>query len=378
MLMRNQAIIKMPEKLRLKKNAILRIIRRNGPMGRLEVARSLHMSNSRVCEFIQIMIDDGLLLEDHKGSDRRGRRGVPVRVNPDYGTILGFDMEALRLRMVSCDFAGQLIDQYQKKLKPAGSRQELLDQLLAFITSGFRKLGQHRDIIGLGLATAGLTDPRRGVILHYDMLEAARDLPLRDLVQSQIKVPCWMGGNINSLTVAEWMSGAARGLQNFICFAVRSGIGAGIFLNGKLYVGHHGLAGEAGYSVVPNSSQPAQWKYLQKIVSESALGVDSESGKLELSSNQIQRMGDLLGAQLASMVAMLDVEAVILAGGLIRPDGPLHEPMVRAFQRFAVPELASTQLRVAELGPFGAAIGAAHCCFQDRYPMAPPTDRARM
>lgn len=360
----------MSEKLQFKKNAILRTIRRQGPMGRLDVSRAVQISNSRVCDLVGEMLEDGMLLEDHNGEDRRGRRGVPVRVNPDYGVVIGFDMEALRIRLVACDFAGQLVWQKQQKLGKVTSRAKLLDRLMDCIADGIDEFGRNRKILGIGLAAAGVTDTRRGVILHYDMLEAARDLPLRDLVATQTGLPCRMEDNINALAVAEWMSGAAQGLSDFICLAVRSGVGAGLFLNGRLHTGFRGLAGEAGYTIVPRQRASSQWKFLQNIVSEQALGVDLDKADHSLSPPRAARAGELLGAQLASMAALLDPQAIILAGELIQPTGPLYDAMIRSLRRFLLPELAdSLQLLPAQLGPYAAAIGAAHRCFQSLYPI---------
>jgi predicted NBD/HSP70 family sugar kinase len=340
-------------------------------MGRLDVARAAGISNSRVCDLVQDMLDEGLVIEDNPGQDRRGRRGVPLRINPRYGTLLGFDLEALRLRMVACDFAGGLLDERQEKLGPVDSRQELLERLQSFIEGSIAEMKPNRKLRGIGLATAGVTDTQRGIVLHYDMLDVARDLPLRDLVASQTGLPCWMESNINALAIAEWMDGAARGLENFICFAVRSGVGAGIVLNGRLHTGHRGLAGEAGYVVVPGGSSPSQWKYLQQLVSERALGIDTEGSSPQLSTARADRAGELLGSQLASMVALLDVQAVVLAGQLVQPEGELYEPLLRSFRRFVLPELAdSTHLLPAQLGPYAAAIGAAHGCFQGLHPTA--------
>ena len=82
--------------------------------------------------------------------------------------------------------------------------------------------------LGIGLAASGVIDTRRGVILHYDLIPQAVDLPLRDLVSEHVGLPCVMENNIRAMTLAEWTLGAARGLSSFVCMAVRSGVGAGV------------------------------------------------------------------------------------------------------------------------------------------------------
>jgi predicted NBD/HSP70 family sugar kinase len=362
---------KISEKVKSKKNLLMRSIRRNGSMGRLDLARQLQLSNSRVCDFVQEMLDDRLLTENHAGSDRRGRRGVPVELNPEFGHFVGFDMEAKRLRLILVDFSGHILWKKQEKLFAPNDRSGLIDCLLKFIEKGMKEIHkQSKKILGIGLAGAGVVDSKRGVLIHYDLLEAASDIPLRDLVANATGLPCIMEDNIRALTLAEWISGSAQHLHSFICLAVRSGVGAGIVLNNKLFTGSHGFAGEAGFLPVTVGSQASQWKFLHNVVSEQALQADIEATDFNLSAGKAKRAGELLGAHLAAMATMFDPEGIVLAGELIQPASPLYDTMIRTFHRFVLPDIADrVKLLPARLGPFAAALGATHKCFQMLYPV---------
>ncbi len=354
-----------------KRHRLLRQIRHQGRVGRLELARILGISNSRVCDLVQSMIDDGLLIEERDAGKRRGRQGSPVQLNPDYGHIAGFDMEAKRLRLVITDFAGDSVWQDHLKLSPPTSRRKIIETVLDFITKGLRSFRRrNRKLLGLGLAANGVIDIERGFILHYDLVPAVRDLPLRDLVADRIKLPCCIDDNIRALTIAEWMHGAAQQLHSFICLAVRSGVGAGIVIDGRLHVGSHGFAGEPGYMPLPFGAENRKWKHLQNVVSETALGVDTEATDFALDKTQAREAGEILGAQMAGMASLLDPQAIVLAGGLVKPEQLLWNPMLRAFRQLVLPELAErVQILPARLGPFAAAIGAAHRCFEMLFPV---------
>ena len=72
------------------------------------------------------------------------------------------------------------------------------------------------------------------------------------------------------------------------------------------------------------------------------------------------------------MKAARTLSAALVAGTLIQPDGPLYDSMVRTFRRFVLPDIADrVQLLPARLGPFAAALGATHRCFQMLYPSEP-------
>ena len=92
-------------------------------------------------------------------------------------------MEAKRLRLVATDFAGDTVWETHQKLTPPASRRKLIEVVLTFIGKGLKEIrGRYRNVLGIGLAANGIIDARRGLILHYDLVPAATDMPLRDLV----------------------------------------------------------------------------------------------------------------------------------------------------------------------------------------------------
>jgi predicted NBD/HSP70 family sugar kinase len=121
---------------------------------------------------------------------------------------------------------------------------------------------------------------------------------------------------------------------------------------------------------LPTAANAANWKNLQQTVSESALGVDVETKDSSLSDNAARRAGELIGSQLATMAALLDPEAILLAGGMLHPDGPLWPHVLASFRQTALAELIErVQILPARLGPFAAAAGAAHRCLYELFPV---------
>ncbi len=359
------------EKKRGQYARVLRCLRREGPLGRLQLGRRLGVSKSRICALAQEMVDAGLLVEDLDRPERRGRRPVPLRLNPARGCFLGFDFEAQRMRLAAVDFAGQVRWREQRKFKPPADRARLIERLLAAIERGLDRIRQEAPPpLGIGIAAPGIIDQAAGVLVRSDFIPAASNLPLRDLAASRTGLPCSMDHNIRAYALTEWTSGAAQRLSSFICLAVRSGVAAAVVQDGRLLAGAHGLAGEVGHAPVPSEKPASQWKAFQDVVSEHALGVDAEAKGFALSPARARRAGELVGAQAAALAAVFDPEAVVLAGALVQPDGPLWPALERAFHRFMLPDLADrVRLLPSRVGPFAAAIGAAHQCFQRLYPV---------
>src|SRR5205823_5116160 len=159
------------------------------------------------------------------------------------------------------------------------SRDAVVDQILSFVAAGVQEIGsKFGKPLAFGIAASGVIDAKRGTILHYDLLPHFADVPLRELIARQVALPCVMDNNIRAMTLAEWVGGAAKGLSTFMCVAVRSGVGAGLVLNGRLRGGSHGFGGEIGYMLAPTGNGNGNgWKSLQQFVSESALGIDIEA-----------------------------------------------------------------------------------------------------
>jgi predicted NBD/HSP70 family sugar kinase len=297
---------------------------------------------------------------------------VVVRLNPAFGQLIGFDMEAKRFRIVVTDFAGEILWQHRQALKPPRSRQKLIDEISGFISESMGEIRQRfANPIGIGVAASGVIDHRRGQIVHYDMLPFAVELPLRDMISAQAQLPCVMENNIRAMTLAEWVNGAGKGMHTFICVAVRSGVGAGLIINGRLRAGKHGLCGEVGYMVLPSGEDSSKWRNLQQTISESALEIDVETDRWELSEQTARQCGELLGSQLASMAAIIDPEAMVLAGEMLQPAGQVWPHVLRTFGEHALAELAEhVRILPAQLGPFAAAVGVAHRALYEMYPMA--------
>ena len=365
------------KKMEMRRNLILQYIYRNGPIGRLQLGRNLRMSKSRLCEVVQEMIDGGLIIERLTGTERRGRNPVPLVTNPDYGCFVGLDFEANRMRMVVVDFSGQALYHRQRHLRPMKNKNTLVVRLLDFIDEGLRFIrGLDAKILGIGVAAPGIINRWMGMLVHYDLIEAARNIPLRDLVENHTGFPCVVDNNIRCYALTEWTTGVARNMSNFICLAVRSGVGSAIILNGRLLDGSHGFSGEVGYSPVPNGQAASQWKTLQELVSEKALNVDDEAKSFSLSKEKAQMAGELVGAQAASLAVLLDPEAIVLAGALLDRDGPLWDIVEQTYGRFILHGIARRfPLLPSKAGAHAAAVGATQRCLQELYPTSSKADR---
>jgi predicted NBD/HSP70 family sugar kinase len=149
-------------------------------------------------------------------------------------------------------------------------------------------------------------------------------------------------------------------------------------LDGRLLDGSHGLSGEAGYSPVPSDKPVSEWKTFQEVVSEKVFDVDVEGKDFKVFQKKAQIAGELIGAQAASLAALIDPEAIVLVGVLLELDGELWPHIEKTFRRFILPAIADrVSLVHSQVDSFAAAIGATQRCFHERYPITSNANRSK-
>src|SRR5262249_3708578 len=119
---------------------------------------------------------------------------------------------------------------------------EVVEQMIA---------GQDRaQIAGVGVGVPGPCDPRTGVVFETPNLPGWHDVPLGEILRSRVGLPVLVGNDANVAALGEHRYGAGRGSQDMIYLTVSTGIGGGLVLDGRLYHGFSGTAGEAGHMPV--------------------------------------------------------------------------------------------------------------------------------
>ena len=122
---------------------------------------------------------------------------------------------------------------------------ELLDILSGQAEQLMKEQGLTRaDVRGVGAAFPSFIDSKNGVVLETSNIISLTDQPVRDMLSERLKLPVWLDNGANCAALAEHELGAGRGHDDMIYATIATGIGGALILNGKLYRGIHGMAGE--------------------------------------------------------------------------------------------------------------------------------------
>ncbi|TAM84618.1 MAG: ROK family transcriptional regulator [Acidobacteria bacterium] len=170
--------------------------------------------------------------------DRRG-----TSLNPDYGCLVGIDMGASHLHFALADFTGEIVADTKEKVRPEDGPRRTISQ----IKKGIHRLipaGKRNTLRAVAMAVPSAVDPRTGLVLMANNLQGWKNINLKRELEKEFRLPVCIDNDANMAAIGEHWRGVARGLDNFVFIALGTGIGSGIFVNGHLYAGRTGAAGE--------------------------------------------------------------------------------------------------------------------------------------
>lgn len=238
-----------------------------------------------------------------------------------------------------------------------------------------RELGACESI-PLGVGIPGGLDASREIALMISNFVGWNGLHLRNLIEESAKAPTRIENDANVYALGESWGGAAEGLKNYVVLTLGTGIGGGIVINGKIFAGSHGLAGEPGHIVIGKDEKCGSGcggiGHLEAICAADAL--ERKAAQMNLSSDMkelwLRReeknvaplfdfMLDNLSRGIASIAHILDPEAIILGGGLSKGEGFLDAIRSKISTYLGIPYREILDLRLSIHGNDAPIIGAA-------------------
>ncbi len=314
--------------------------------------------------------------------------------------VLGIDLGGSKILTAVVDGEGNMLSRDHSVTPAARGVEAVIAAVLASARSALSQAGVIAgELAGIGVGAPGLSSPERGVIFTSPNLPGWKDVPLKDIVQEALGVKVYLINDANAAALGEMMLGAARGARNFIYITLSTGIGGGIVIDGQVYSGSLGTAGEIGHMTIDaagprcNCGNTGCWETLasgtalarearnrlKEGVSTSIL--DYARGDIgKVTAETVQRaaeQGDALAAELitrtsyyvgvglANLINIFNPELIVIGGGLSNMGAVLLEPAY-AVARERAYRVAFDGVRFAraELGRNSGVIGAAAFVFQ--------------
>ena len=303
--------------------------------------------------------------------------------------VFGIDVGGTNLRVALGSPTGELLDKRHRDTQAepgAEAGLKALGEMMAELAAAHHL--QMSDFGAAGVGVPGPTDPVTGVLFNPPHLPGWHNVPVARRLEEATGIPIWIENDAQLAAYGEFHHGAGRGSRHMVYVTVSTGIGGGIIIDGKLYTGAGGTAGEVGHVVIdPDgpvcscgrrghlealasgtsmariaaeriaAGETSSLSQLPKITAQ-AIGVAAEAGD-PLAQSVLENAGRLLGLSFGGLLNILDPEVLVLGGGVIQIGPRLLDHVYQAIKDAAF-ESTYSHVRIAtvELGQDAGLIGA--------------------
>jgi glucokinase-like ROK family protein len=225
--------------------AVLRLLRDDGPQARVDLAQRLGLSRSTVTTEVNRLVELGLAAEAGRAASRGGRRSTLVDLGPDL-RFVGVDIGATSIDVAVTDGRLAVIRQLSEEVAVSAGPQAVLARVLALTRKLLAEQGVERPA-GIGVGIPGPVDFHTGVPVSPPIMPGWDGYPVRDVLSRELGAPALVDNDANVMALGEQHSGVARSADDFLFIKIGTGIGCGIVVDGGLYRGVDGSAGDIGH-----------------------------------------------------------------------------------------------------------------------------------
>lgn len=313
--------------------------------------------------------------------------------------FLGVDLGGSKILTAVVNPQGKILSHDYRATQAEKGAEAVIREILNSAGSVVKQVGMDiRDINAIGIGAAGFSNPETGVIFSSPNLPGWHNVPLRDIIERETKRKTFLINDANAAALGELYFGAAKDARNFIYITLSTGIGGGIVINGKLYTGNIGTAGEIGHMTIEvngprcNCGNTGCWETLasgsalarqavQHIKQGSQTSIlnyaNGDLGKVtaqviqtaaehgdSLAQELIAELGYYIGVGLANLINIFNPELIVIGGGLTNIGDSLLKPAYKvAGKRAYKGAYQAVRFTLAKLGTNSGVIGAAIFAF---------------
>jgi glucokinase-like ROK family protein len=329
---------------------ILDVLRRYAPLSRAEVAARTGLNRSTVSIIVNRLIEEGFAQETDLQSSKIGRPGMLLVLNPKGGFAVGVEIGVDFISVILTDFVANILWRQRVSSNPDEDQIRILDRA-SELTQQAIDAGMEQGLrsLGIGVGVPGLVDTLQGKLIFAPNLRWD-NVPLRLIWSQRFDMPIFVENEANAAALGEFYFGVARGVDSFIYLSAGIGLGGGVMIDGKLFRGSSGYAGEVGHMTVDPDGDlcgcgkrgcwetkvgpRAVLRGVRKILADGAPSLinDLAGGDLDcvtfdivvqaaksrdsVALKALQNVGGYLGIGVANLINIFNPELIVLGGAL--------------------------------------------------------------
>ena len=356
---------------------IIEVLRLHGSMTQAEIARATGLSPATVSNLVGDLRHRHIVRSDPSGPP--SRRAIDLTLDPGAGIVVGVDFGKRHRRIAVSDLARNVLVEEHHVLEPehradqgAMNTAADIERLLA------RNGGARVEVLAVAVGVPGPVDPATGRLGSAGILPGWAGVHIAAAFESAVGAHVVVDNDANLGALGEMHWGAGRGFRDFTYLKVTTGIGAGLVLDGRLYRGAAGTAGEIGHTTIDENgpvcrcgnrgclelyaATPALLELLRTRAGESMtvrelldLSAAGDPGCRRV----VEDAGRHIGVALANLCNLISPQRIVVGGELAGAGEALLQPMRESMARGAVPAAGQrAQVVPGELGDRASVLGA--------------------
>lgn len=368
------------------RDLVLKTIFEADTVSRAEIARITRLTRTTVSDVVGALLEEGLVHEVGIGASIGGKSPILLSLIKDSRYMISVNLAHDQFCGAVVNLRGEIKDM---ETVPVSGRDGV--QALALVYEILDRLvkKQWAPLVGIGVGTPGLVNTREGMVVNAVNLDW-QNLPLAQLLRDRYHLPVHIMNDSQAAAIGEYVYGGGyKADENLVVVNIRQGIGAGILVNGRLFQGDGGGAGEIGHMVVQENGELCRCGNhgcLETLASARAVVQRARSHLPEFPSSLLARdpqnitldsvqsafeagdplarkvvldAGHYLGLSIGSLISMLNMQRFVLIGDMTRFGEAWLEAVRKAAGSAALAKLAEgTRIEVGKLDYRGCMMGA--------------------
>ena len=359
----------MGSKSALQKKKIITYYIYNGGSTIVDLSKELNLSIPTVAKLVNEMCEEGYLKDYGKLETEGGRHPILYGLNPDSGYFVGVDIKKFSLDIGLINFKGDIVDLQMNLPYNFENTPEAMDTLCEMVKDFIRHVSEElsHKILNVCINISGRVNPEAGY--SYSIFNFS-ERPLDEILTQKIGYQVSIDNDTRAMTYGEYLQGCVKGEKNILFINISWGLGMGIIINGRIYMGKSGFSGEIGHiqafdnEVICHCGKKgcletgASGSALHRIFIERI-----RNGESSILSKRVQEMntpltldeiirainkedplgieiveeiGQRLGKHIAGLINIFNPEMVIIGGTLALTEDYILQPIKTAVRKYSL------------------------------------------
>lgn len=355
-----------------------------------DLSKELNISVPKMTAILNELIQDGIVQDYGKVESNSGRKPNLFGLLPDSAFFIGVDVKQTYINIALSDFQKNMIKISENIPYKLNNNKESLENLCKLINNFINSLSIPKEkILGIGINLSGRVNNATGY--SYSFFYFSEE-PLSKIIESKIGIRVFLENDSRSMTYGEFSSGVVKGEKDVLFLNLDYGIGLGIVINGQLYYGKSGFAGEFGHTPMFDNeilcrcgkkgcleTEASGWALIRKVKEKMLEGSTSvlfqkfkniDDIKMEdviaaannddiLAIELIAEIGENIGKGIALLINIFNPELVIIGGSLAQTNDYIRLPIKSAINKYSLSLVSNdTILKLSKLGKQAGIMGA--------------------